>query len=227
MKRFISTAILVFRVYWMWTNNEDSAILEFIYWMDNSWIVMVRNEMYVMFVCMFWVMIVWLQSSPLFSSLELIALCDWLMCFSRSFGQDPIRISCLEVVIGMKVSIFSSLEHVAALLCVVCAIYEKDICIEDENIGRYIEEWYSQADSWDDGYAKRVQCVNEFGNEKRHEGSYQGDVIIQVSTYLLDLRIVGINLTVAIIGTLLYRCFISQWFLRCESLFGSKLEMSR
>jgi hypothetical protein len=62
------------------------------------------------------------------------------MCFSRSFGQDPIRISCLEVVIGMKVSIFSSLEHVAALLCVVCAIYEKDICIEDENIGRYIEE---------------------------------------------------------------------------------------
>ncbi len=69
--------------------------------------------------------------------------------------------------------------------------------------------------------------MNEFGNEKRHEGSYQGDVIIQVSTYLLDLRIVGINPTVAIIGALLYRCFISQWFLRCESLFGSKLEMSR
>jgi len=50
--------------------------------------------------------------------------------------------------------------------------------------------------------------VNEFSNEKRHEGSYQGDVIIQVPTYLLDLRIVGINLTGAIIGTLLYRCFI-------------------
>lgn len=49
---------------------------------------------------------------------------------------------------------------------------------------------------------------DEFGNEKRHEGSYQGDVIIQVPTCLLDLRIVGINLTVAIIGTLLYRCFI-------------------
>jgi hypothetical protein len=32
--------------------------------------------MYVMFVCMFWVMIVWLQSSPLFSSVGLIALCD-------------------------------------------------------------------------------------------------------------------------------------------------------
>lgn len=62
------------------------------------------------------------------------------MCFSRSFGQDPIIISCLEVVIGMKVSIFSLLEHGAALLCVVCAIYEKDICIEDENISRYIEE---------------------------------------------------------------------------------------
>jgi hypothetical protein len=65
----------------------------------------------------------------------------------------------------------------------------------------------SQADSWDDGYAKRVQCVNEFG-KKRHEGSYQGDAIIQVPTYLLDRRIAGINLTVAIFGTLLYRCFI-------------------
>jgi hypothetical protein len=50
--------------------------------------------------------------------------------------------------------------------------------------------------------------VNEFGNEKRHKGSYQGDVIIKVPNYLLDLTIVGINLTVAIIGTLLYRCFI-------------------
>ncbi len=76
MKRFISAAILVFRVLRMWTNNEDSAILEFIYSMDNSWTVMARNEMYVMFVCMLWVMIVWLQSSPLFSSLGLIALCD-------------------------------------------------------------------------------------------------------------------------------------------------------
>jgi hypothetical protein len=36
----------------------------------------------------------------------------------------------------------------------------------------------------------------------------KGDVIIQVPTYLLDLRIAGINLTVAIIGTLSYRCFI-------------------
>jgi hypothetical protein len=40
----------------------------------------------------------------------------------------------------MKVSIFALLEHVAALLYVACAIYEKDICIEDENISRYIEE---------------------------------------------------------------------------------------